>query len=110
MGTQALRPWTDLAKLYPDVEVENLPEAVFAIDLGAIAGRFPGLAPVLRIYPVNGVAFNGACADMWCAPTACPQMLRDYSATAATEALIENNLAWADGDAEKPTFAFAYFM
>lgn len=108
MGTQALRPWTDLAELHPDVEAGNLPRAVFAVDLGAVAGRFPGLAPVLRVDPVNGVAFDGVRAGGWRAPTACPQVLRDYSATETTNSLIENNLAWAAGDAEKPAFAFAY--
>lgn len=37
MTTRALRPWTDLVKLHPDVEAGALTEAVFAIDLGAIA-------------------------------------------------------------------------
>lgn len=37
MSTRALRPWTDLVKLHPDVEAGALTEAVFAIDLGAIA-------------------------------------------------------------------------
>jgi hypothetical protein len=37
MSTHALRPWTDLVKLHPDVEAGALTEAVFAIDLGAIA-------------------------------------------------------------------------
>ncbi len=37
MTIHALRPWTDLVKLYPDVEAGALTEAVFAIDLGAIA-------------------------------------------------------------------------
>lgn len=39
MNAHALRPWTELVKLHPDVEAGNLPEAVFAIDLGAIAER-----------------------------------------------------------------------
>jgi hypothetical protein len=37
LSTRALRPWTDLVKLHPDVESGALTEAVFAIDLGAIA-------------------------------------------------------------------------
>jgi len=37
LSTRALRPWTDLVKLHPDVEGGALTEAVFAIDLGAIA-------------------------------------------------------------------------
>ncbi len=37
MNTRALRPWTELVKLHPDVEGGALTEAVFAIDLGAIA-------------------------------------------------------------------------
>jgi hypothetical protein len=34
MSTRALRPWTDLVKLHPDVEGGALTEAIFAIDLG----------------------------------------------------------------------------
>ena len=37
MNSYALRPWTDVAALHPDVENDNLTEAVFAIDVGAIA-------------------------------------------------------------------------
>jgi hypothetical protein len=37
MSTSALRPWSDIVKLHPDVEAGSLTEAVFAIDLGAIA-------------------------------------------------------------------------
>jgi len=37
MSTHTLRPWTDLVKVHPDVEAGALTEAVFAIDLGAIA-------------------------------------------------------------------------
>jgi hypothetical protein len=36
VSTHALRPWTDLVNLHPDVEAGALTEAVFAIDLGAI--------------------------------------------------------------------------
>ncbi|MGO9199949.1 MAG: hypothetical protein ACLQM8_05350 [Limisphaerales bacterium] len=48
MGTQAIKPWTDLVKLHPDVEAGNLPESVFAIDLGAIADRDPAVPVVNR--------------------------------------------------------------
>lgn len=37
MGIHTLKPWTELVKLHPDVESGSLAEAVFAIDLGAIA-------------------------------------------------------------------------
>src|SRR5437867_370600 len=37
MSIFTLRPWTELVALHPDVESDNLTEAVFAIDLGAIA-------------------------------------------------------------------------
>jgi hypothetical protein len=37
-----------LVKLHPDVEAGNLPEAVFAIDLGAIAERDPAVPVVNR--------------------------------------------------------------
>ena len=37
MSTRAFRPWTELVKLHSDVEARALTEAVFAIDLGAIA-------------------------------------------------------------------------
>jgi hypothetical protein len=43
-----LRPWTDLCKLHPDVESGALTEALFAIDLGAIAARDPNVPPVNR--------------------------------------------------------------
>lgn len=48
MSTRALRPWTDLAKLHPDVEAGALTEAVFAIDLGAIAANDPNVPVVNR--------------------------------------------------------------
>jgi len=48
MSTQALRPWTDLVKLHPDVEAGALTEAVFAIDLGAIAADDPNIPVVNR--------------------------------------------------------------
>jgi predicted AAA+ superfamily ATPase len=44
MSTQ----WTDVVKLHPDVESDNLPEAVFAIDLGAIAEKNPDVPVVNR--------------------------------------------------------------
>jgi len=37
MNARALRPWTELVRLHPDVESGTLTQAVFAIDLGAIA-------------------------------------------------------------------------
>ncbi len=37
MSVHSLKPWTELVKLHPDVESGSLAEAVFAIDLGAIA-------------------------------------------------------------------------
>lgn len=48
MSTQTLRPWTDLVKLHPDVEGGALTEAVFAIDLGAIAADDPNVPVVNR--------------------------------------------------------------
>ncbi len=48
MTVTALRPWTDLCKLHPDVESGALTEALFAIDLGAIAARDPNVPPVNR--------------------------------------------------------------
>ncbi len=48
MTTHALRPWTDLVKLHPDVEAGALTEAVFAIDLGAIAAGDPNVPVVNR--------------------------------------------------------------
>jgi len=50
MTIHGLRPWTDLVKLHPDVESGNLAEAVFAIDLGAIAANDPN-APVVNRDP-----------------------------------------------------------
>lgn len=47
-GTPRLRPWTELVKLHPDVEAGDLPEAVFAVDLGAIAARDPNVPAVNR--------------------------------------------------------------
>ena len=48
MSTHALRPWTDLVTLHPDVEAGALTEAVFAIDLGAIAANDPNVPVVNR--------------------------------------------------------------
>jgi len=48
LSTRALRPWTDLVKLHPDVEGGALTEAVFAIDLGAIASGDPNVPVVNR--------------------------------------------------------------
>lgn len=48
MTTTTLRPWTDLVKLHPDVESGMLTEAVFAIDLGAIAAKDPNVPVVNR--------------------------------------------------------------
>ncbi len=48
MSTQGLRPWTELVKLHPDVESGALTEAVFAIDLGAIAEGDPNVPTVNR--------------------------------------------------------------
>jgi len=48
MNTHALRPWTDLVKLHPDVEAGALTEAVFAIDLGSIAANDPNVPVVNR--------------------------------------------------------------
>lgn len=48
MSTRALRPWTDLVKLHPDVEAGALTEAMFAIDLGAIAAKDPNVPVVNR--------------------------------------------------------------
>ena len=48
MSTHALRPWTDLVRLHPDVEEGTLTEAVFAIDLGAIAANDPNVPVINR--------------------------------------------------------------
>jgi len=48
MSTHPLRPWTDLVRLHPDVEAGALTEAVFAIDLGAIAANDPNVPVVNR--------------------------------------------------------------
>ncbi len=48
MSIHSLKPWTDLVKLHPDVEAGKLTEAVFAIDLGAIADNDPNVPVVNR--------------------------------------------------------------
>lgn len=48
MSIRTLRPWTDLVKLHPDVESGALTEAVFAVDLGAIAAGDPNVPLVNR--------------------------------------------------------------
>ncbi len=48
MSIKTLRPWTELVKLHPDVESGTLTEAVFAIDLGAIASGDPNVPVVYR--------------------------------------------------------------
>ncbi len=48
MSTHGLRPWTELVKLHPDVESGALTEALFAIDLGAIAEGDPNVPAVNR--------------------------------------------------------------
>src|SRR5262245_2731869 len=48
MSTKAIRPWTELVKLHADVEAGALTEAVFAIDLGAIASGDPNTPAIYR--------------------------------------------------------------
>ena len=48
MSTHTIRPWTEVVKLHPDVEAGTLTEAVFAIDLGAIAANDPNVPVVNR--------------------------------------------------------------
>ena len=48
MNIHTLKPWTELVKLHPDVESGSLAEAVFAIDLGAIATGDPNTPKVYR--------------------------------------------------------------
>jgi hypothetical protein len=48
MSVHNLKPWTELVKLHPDVESGTLAEAVFAIDLGAIATGDPTTPKVYR--------------------------------------------------------------
>ena len=48
MSATALRPWIELVPLHPDVEEGRLVEAVYAIDLGAIAENDPDQPLVCR--------------------------------------------------------------
>ena len=48
MSTHTLKPWTDQVKLHPDVESDALTEAMFAIDLGAVAANDPDAPTVYR--------------------------------------------------------------
>src|SRR3972149_10708479 len=48
MSTKPLRPWIELVRLHPDVESGALTEALFAIDLGAIAEGDPNVPAVNR--------------------------------------------------------------
>lgn len=48
MSIHALKPWTELVKLHPDVESGILAEAVFAIDLGAVAAGDANTPKVYR--------------------------------------------------------------
>ncbi len=48
MSTGTLNAWTNVVTLHPDVESGNLTEAVFAIDLGAIAANDKNVPVVYR--------------------------------------------------------------
>ncbi len=48
MNIHTLRPWSEMVKLHPDVEAGAFTEAVFAIDLGAIAAGDPEVPVVNR--------------------------------------------------------------
>jgi hypothetical protein len=48
MSVHALKPWTELVKLHADVDSGSLAEAVFAIDLGAVATSDPVTPTVYR--------------------------------------------------------------
>jgi len=48
MDARGLRPWTHFVKLHPDVESGTLTQALFAIDLGAIAANDPNVPAVYR--------------------------------------------------------------
>ena len=65
MTTEVLRPWTDLVKLHPDVEAGALTEAVFAIDLGAIAAGDPNV-PVVNRDPEAFFRATYLTADLRC--------------------------------------------
>jgi hypothetical protein len=43
VSMHTLRPWTDLAKLHPEVEAGALTELVSAIDLGTVAANDPNI-------------------------------------------------------------------
>ena len=48
MSIHNLKPWTELVKLHPDVESGTLTEAMFALDLGAVATGDPTTPKVYR--------------------------------------------------------------
>ncbi len=48
MSLSTLRPWSELVRLHPDVEAGSLTDALFAIDLGAIAARDANVPVVYR--------------------------------------------------------------
>ncbi len=48
MSIHTLKPWTELVKLHPDVESGELTEAMFALDLGAVATEDPASPKVYR--------------------------------------------------------------
>lgn len=48
MSIHNLKPWTELVKLHPDVESGTLTEAMFALDLGAVALGDPTAPKVYR--------------------------------------------------------------
>jgi len=48
MSIHNLKPWTELVKLHPDVESGTLTEAMFALDLGAVAMGDPTAPKVYR--------------------------------------------------------------
>lgn len=48
MRTTTLRRWTDIVRLHADVETGAVREAVFAMDLGAIAAGDPNVRVVNR--------------------------------------------------------------
>lgn len=48
MSTYTLKPWPEIVRLHPDVENDALTEAMFALDLGAIATNDPGAPSLYR--------------------------------------------------------------
>jgi len=48
MSTHTLKAWTDQVKLHADVESDAMTEAMFAIDLGAVAANDPDTPAVYR--------------------------------------------------------------